>query len=119
MLFSDFKKVLQTILVVPTLEGNVIEVVHEYKYLGVLIDDSLTFKPHIEKLVKKLKLKLGFFFCNKLCFSLEVKKHLVSATCLSVLDHGDLFYMNASSSCLQMVDTVYHASLRFIPTAEP
>lgn len=114
MLFSNFTMVPQTVPVLSTLEGNIIEVVHEYKYLGVLIDNSLTFKPHIEQLVKKLKLKLGFFFRNKLCFSFEVKKRLVTATFLSVLDHGDLFYMNASSSCLQMVDTVYHASLGFI-----
>lgn len=46
---------------VSTLEVNEIEVVHVYKYLGVLIDDSLTFKLHVEKLVKKLRLKLTKF----------------------------------------------------------
>uniref|UniRef100_A0A8C5N2E5 Reverse transcriptase domain-containing protein n=1 Tax=Gouania willdenowi TaxID=441366 RepID=A0A8C5N2E5_GOUWI len=65
MLFSNHKKVPQAPPVVSTLEGNVIEVVHEYKYLGVVIDDSLTFKLFIDKLVRKLKLKLGFFFRNK------------------------------------------------------
>uniref|UniRef100_A0A3P9K1B3 Reverse transcriptase domain-containing protein n=1 Tax=Oryzias latipes TaxID=8090 RepID=A0A3P9K1B3_ORYLA len=114
MLFSNCKKMPHTIPTVSTLEGNNIEVVHEYKYLGVLIDDSLTFKPHVENLVKKLRLKLGFYFRNKLCFSFEVKKRLVAATFLSVLDYGDLFYMNASAQCLRMIDTVYHSSLRFI-----
>lgn len=60
MLFSNTKKVPQTIPLVSTLEGNVIEVVHTYKYLGILLDDFLTFKPHIDNLVKKLK--LGFSF---------------------------------------------------------
>lgn len=114
MLFSKSKKVPEPIPVVSTLEGNVIEIVHEYKYLGVWIDDSFTFKPHIERLVKKLRLKLRFFFRNKQCFSFAVKKRLVTATFLSVLDYGDILYMNASSSCLLMLDTMYHASLRFI-----
>ncbi|KAL4006490.1 solute carrier family 24 (sodium/potassium/calcium exchanger), member 5 [Sarotherodon galilaeus] len=90
------------------------ELVHTYKYLGILIDDSLTFKPHVENLVKNLKLKLRFYFQNKLCFSFNKKKRLVAATFLPVLDYGDILYMNASAQCLRMVDIVYHASLRFI-----
>uniref|UniRef100_A0A3B3DM95 Reverse transcriptase domain-containing protein n=2 Tax=Oryzias melastigma TaxID=30732 RepID=A0A3B3DM95_ORYME len=113
MLFSN-KKVPDDLPVVTTLEGEVIEVVEEYKYLGVLIDNSLTFKPFMENLLKKLKLRLGFFYRNRLCFSFKAKKYLVNATFLSVLDYGDLFYMNAPASCLQKLDSVYHSSLRFI-----
>jgi len=36
--------------------------------LGVLINDSLTFKLHLEKLVKKLRSNLGFYFQNKMFF---------------------------------------------------
>ena len=79
-MFSNTKKLPQIVPTVSTLEGNVIEVVHMYKYLGVLLDDSLTFKIHIDILVKRLKLKLGYFFQNKFCFSFEVKKQLVTAT---------------------------------------
>lgn len=62
MLFSNTKKVSQVPPLVFTLTGSVIEVVHSYKYLGIWLDDALTFKPHIDNLVKKLKLKLFFFF---------------------------------------------------------
>lgn len=85
-----------------------------YKYLGILLDDTLTFKAHIENLVRKLKLKLGFLFRNKICFSFHVKKRLVSATFVSILDYADLLYMNASSQCLSKIDSVYHGALRFI-----
>lgn len=114
MLFSKSRRRAQTIPSVTTLEGNKIELVHTYKYLGILIDDSLTFKPHVENLVKNLKLKLRFYFQNTLCFSFNTKKRLVAATFLPVLDYGDILYMNASAQCLRMVDSVYHASLRFI-----
>ena len=36
-----------------------------------------------------------------------VKKRLVAATFLPVLDYGDLLYMNASAKCLHMIDTAY------------
>lgn len=45
---------------VTTLDGAKIKTVHTWKYLGSLIDDSITFRPHLENLVKKLKLKLCF-----------------------------------------------------------
>lgn len=104
---------------VVTLDGNIVEVVNSYKYVGILIDDSLTFKSLVMCLVKKLRLKLGFYFCNKMCFSLNVKNCLVAATFLPVLDYGDLLYMHASAQCLQKVDAAYHASLRFITTCKP
>jgi len=36
-----------------TSQGFEIETVSQYKDLGILIDDSLSFKPHIQQLVKK------------------------------------------------------------------
>lgn len=62
VVFSKCKNQMQTTVSVTSPEGNEIEVVHEYKYLVVLIEDSLTFNPHVEKHVKKLRLKLGFYF---------------------------------------------------------
>lgn len=44
-----------------------------YKYLSIPIDDNLSFKMHIVKLVSKLKLKLFFFFRNRSCFSLKIR----------------------------------------------
>jgi len=67
------------------------------------------FQPHIQQLVKKLKLRLGFYFRNKSCFSFNAKKRLVAAC-----DDGDVLYMQASSQCLHSLDTVYHGALRFI-----
>lgn len=90
-----------------------------YKYLGFLIDDGLTFKSHIDTLVKKLRLKLGFYFRNRACFSFEARKRLVSATFLPILDYGDILYMHAPVAALRKLDTVYHGALRFITNFKP
>ena len=83
------------------------------------MDDQLSFKPHIHNLVKKLKLKLGFYIRNKSCFSLSSRRKLVDATFLPIMDYGDLLYMNAPSQSLQMLDSVYHGALRFILNCKP
>lgn len=90
----------QFILSVTTLEGNEIRVVACTKSLA--LDDSLTFKLHVEKLVKKLRIKPGFYFKIS-CFSFIVKKQLAAARFLPVLDYGDLLCMNASAQCLHML----------------
>jgi len=95
-------------------QGTAIELVSTYKYLGFHIDGDLSFKTHISSLVSKLKVKLGFYYRNRACFSSGARKYLVSATFLPLLDYGDILYMHASATCLRSLDTVYHSALRFV-----
>jgi len=81
----------------------------QYRYLGILFDDALSFGTHVQQLVT-----LGFYFRIKSCHSFEAKKRLVAATFMSVLDYGDVIYMHASTQCLHVLNTVYHVALRFI-----
>lgn len=46
-----------------------IETVASYTYLGIVVDDSRSYKPHIEHLIKTLRLKLGFSSRNRSCFT--------------------------------------------------
>lgn len=114
VLFTNGKRLPSDLPKLFTAQGVEIERVTSYKYLGIFIEENLTFKLHIDKLVTKLKLKLGFFFRNKSCFSLQVRKHLVLTTFLPLLDYGDLLFMNAPEQYLRKLDTVYHSALRFL-----
>jgi len=64
-------------------------------------------------------MKLGFYFRNKFCFSLNVRKRFVSATFLPLLDCGDLVYQFVPSYLLSSLDAVYHSALRFISDCKP
>lgn len=86
---------------VQTVQGDALELVASYKYLGLVIDGELSFKAHMKNLASKLRLKLGFYYRNKAWFSLRARKFLISATFLPVLNYGDAVYMGASTSCLQ------------------
>jgi len=114
MMFSRARSQSSDKITINTLDGDLIENVSSYKYLGFWLDNKLSFKVHVEKLVKKLKLRLGFYFRHKACFNLLARKKLVQATFLSVLDYGDVVYMHAASSTLHLLDSVYHCVLRFI-----
>ena len=79
--------------VIATLAGHTIEQVKVYKYLGVWFDDKLSFTVHVEHLIRKLKLKIGFYYRHKACFSFEARKELVRCTLLVVLDFSDVIYI--------------------------
>lgn len=114
MVFSGSKKFDTKLISLQTLQGSMLELVKEYKYLGIIVDDTLSFGSHIMQLKKKMKIKLGFYFRNKFCLSFNARKKLISATFLSVLDYGDVVYQFAPISILSSLDAVYHGALRFI-----
>lgn len=54
MLFSHKKKVPADLPSVKSTQGTPIEFVASYKYLGIFIDENLSFMSHIEHLLKQL-----------------------------------------------------------------
>ncbi len=52
-LFSGSKKFDKNVSSLLTLQGTVIESVKDYKYLGIIVDDALSFSSHITQLKKK------------------------------------------------------------------
>lgn len=58
--------------------------------------------------------KLKFHFQIKLGVSFDAWKKLVTATFMSVLDYGDVIYVNASIESLRALDTVYYRAQHFI-----
>uniref|UniRef100_A0AAR2JYN4 Reverse transcriptase domain-containing protein n=1 Tax=Pygocentrus nattereri TaxID=42514 RepID=A0AAR2JYN4_PYGNA len=59
--------------------------VTEYKYLGIWLDDKLSFKPHINKLVSKCRQKLGYFYRHKSCFPMHARKRLLYYQCWTMV----------------------------------
>ena len=68
MLFSRSTNTDFNTVNITTLTGSNLERVTDYKYLGIWLDDKLTFKSHINKLVGKCRQQLGYLYRNKSCF---------------------------------------------------
>ncbi len=94
--------------------GHRLKGLHLTKYLGIWLDDKLTYSSHIDSLLKKLRPTLGFYFRLKKCFSFVARRRLVESTLLWVLDYGDIIYMHAPQNVLKKLDVVYHTALWFV-----
>ena len=100
MIFNRFKKLVENTLALTSLDGSRINQVSAYKYIGIWLDDELSFKMHIDELCKRLKIKLGFLYRNRTCLSSTNRRQIVQATFMSVIDYGDIIYMHATASPL-------------------
>ena len=97
------------------LDGTRIDVVPEFKFLGLLFDSKLTFIPHINYLRNK---------CQKSLNLLRVVSHmdwggdrkvllrLYRSLIRSKLDYGCVVYGSARKSYLQRLDTVHNQGIR-------
>ena len=59
MLFGTIDKLKQAGDAPITIDGDLIERVHEFKYLGVILDESLNFDSHIKYIHNKASRKMG------------------------------------------------------------
>uniref|UniRef100_A0A3B1KHQ9 Reverse transcriptase domain-containing protein n=1 Tax=Astyanax mexicanus TaxID=7994 RepID=A0A3B1KHQ9_ASTMX len=96
-----------------TLEGDKIGQVNEYKYLGIWLDNTLSFSTHINKLQSNVKSKIGYLYRTRSSLSRNTKLTLVQMTILPMFDYGDVVYRSACKSLLHKLDVLYHSAIRF------
>jgi hypothetical protein len=97
------------------LSGRKIPVVTQVKFLGLVFDNKLTFKPHIRQLKEK---------CKKALQLLRVVSHLdwggdrkvliqlYKSLILSKLDYGCFIYGSAPKSYINMLNPIQNEALR-------
>ena len=94
-------------------DGSELEFVSSYKYLGLWLDNSLSFKFHVNNLQAKVKARLGFLYRNKASFTHSAKHTLVKMTILTMFDYGDVIYKMASKCALNWLDALHHSAICF------
>lgn len=93
---------------------NVIEQTTTYKYLGVMIDDKLNWKPQIDKMCAKLASVCGVI--SKVRHILDRKSLILIYNSLveSRLRYGILSWSTASNQQLNRLKVLQNRALRFI-----
>lgn len=90
-----------------TVAGRTLSIVHEFKYLGIILDIQLTFKSQVKKVVNRIKLNLVNFRHIRSNLTTEASKLYINAMILSHMN-----YCMTSWTALQSVETVYKRALK-------
>lgn len=88
---------------------------NEVKYLGIILDRKLNWKPFIDSIVAKCDKGLNFLkSTTKTWWGSDQKTALLfyRSYIRSILDYGSIFYGSASNTNLRRIDVVQNKSLR-------
>lgn len=91
-------------LAIKTLNGIPITPAESLKYLGILLDSTLSFKTHVPYLTQKLKVLPSLKEVSS-----TNRETVEGSTCLSVLDYGDILCCHTVLSILLQCVTVLYA----------
>lgn len=111
MLFSNSVSVLPGHI---SLDDNLIELVDSTKFLGLFIDNKLSWKKHIIYLCKLLARNVGVINKLKTCFPTDILLSLYSTLILPYLNYGILAWGNSSRLQLDKLLLLQKRAMRTI-----
>ncbi len=91
-----------------------LEVVTQYKYLGIIIDNELKFEKHIDYLCKKISKKIGFLARVGRCLSLQTRKIIYNTIVLPHFTYGSTILFMANKTDLQRLQRLQNRGMRTI-----
>lgn len=118
MIYSRYKKI------VPTrnlkLYGQNIKMVQSFKYLGMVLDEKLNWKRHINEIKTKCQQRINVLkSVSHQSWGADRKTltNLYKASILSILDYGCHLYSSASATELKKLNALHNQCLRIITGA--
>ena len=96
------------------LGGKIIEQVKQTKFLGVIIDEKLSWAPHIEYLTNKLKSCVGLINKIRDCIPSSMHKSLYHTLFESHLTYGITVWGGASKKILNPLTTIQKKCIRIL-----
>lgn len=98
-----------------TLNNQSIKIQSEAKFLGVIFDSRLTWRPHMEYIITKCKKRINLMRAvsgYKWGASKKALLAIYRALIRPILDYGDIAYSTASKSQLKKLATIQSEALR-------
>ncbi|HBI40008.1 MAG TPA: hypothetical protein DDY16_03550 [Tenacibaculum sp.] len=100
-----------------TIDGSELEQCSSYKYLGVIFDKNLNWKPHINHLCIKLARACGCLVKIRNCVSTETLREIYHALIHSYLRYGIIVWGNAKKTTIQPLITLINRAVRIMSFA--
>ena len=95
-----------------------VEQVSTYKYLGIHLDEHLSFSDHIDFIVNNSRCKLGMLKRIRRYMNQDTSLMLYKTLVVPLFDYGDIIYMNTSVEQLDRIQKLQNVACRVILIAE-
>jgi len=97
-----------------SLNDQAIEQVHEHRLLGVLVDDKISWQPHVNDLCKKISKKVYLLSKLQQFIDTDTRKLFFNAHIKSHIDYASIVWDGCSEACLKRVNSLYRRAAKKI-----
>ena len=116
MTITNVRKPIETTY---NLSGKDLDKKESIKYLGVWIDNKLSFKKHIEEKVKKSKTVLNMLRRNLLFAPKSVKAKAYISTVRPIIETASICWSPSADKYKKMIEGVQHSAAQFVANYYP
>lgn len=94
--------------------GEQIQNVTDFKYLGVTLDPTLSFKKHVKQMCQSLKFNIATFKCIRNSLTLEAAKLFFNAMIMSRFYYCITCWSQANKSTLKPLESIHKQALKIL-----
>ena len=113
MLFSNRKNIMNDTINL-MIDENVIDIVRECKFLGTVIDENLTWKPHISVITSKISKNIGIMFKVGQFLTKETTKTLYNTLVYPYIHYCNVIWANNYPTRLSRIVILQKRAVRAI-----
>ena len=95
-----------------TLKGERLKLVPTYKYLGVLLDSTLSYKSHISSVLRNVQHKVSMLSKVKRYLTTDVAVQIYKSMLLPYFDYADVIFNKANATDLDKLQRLQNRCLR-------
>ena len=96
------------------LYGKTLERVAKFSYLGVVLDENLSWKDHVEYVSSKVSRRLGLLSRIRSCLTLEASKQVYTSLLHPLFDYADVAWQGISEGCCKELHRLQNRAARII-----
>ena len=107
MLFGSWQNLAKSPNFCIQLYGKTLERVAKFSYLGVVLDENLSWKDHVEYVSSKVSRRLGLLSRIRSCLTLEASKQVYTSPLQPLFDYADVARGGKSQRGVAKSNTAY------------
>ncbi len=119
MMIGPKQRLARTRPMIVSLNGEQIDCVNTFRYLGLLLDSNLQFHEHIDSIVEKTTAKLGLLYKSRWLFDEEMALMLFKSLIAPHFDFGSVVYEVSPQYQLSRLQVIQNAVACLILLADP
>jgi hypothetical protein len=114
VIYGSSRKVAKFDNVSITVNDSILDRINSFKYLGVTIQQNLTWSEHIGNISKKLNQRLGLIRRIKFLLPIQARLALYNSLVLPLLDYSDIVWGDKNKNSINSFNSISFDNVRLL-----